>query len=120
MKSGLEIENLSRSITPDPAGGNISESSVVREMQNQGLEAPGVGGADASNSFLGMLKDSMEKVNTNQVQADHAVKELVAGRSKNIHETMLAIEKADTSLKMMMQVRNKILDAYREIMRMQV
>jgi flagellar hook-basal body complex protein FliE len=49
-----------------------------------------------------------------------AIKELVAGRTKNIHETMLAIERADTSLKLMMQVRNKVLDAYREIMRMQV
>jgi flagellar hook-basal body complex protein FliE len=44
----------------------------------------------------------------------------VAGRNKNIHETMLVLERADSSLKMAMQVRNKILDAYREIMRMQV
>jgi flagellar hook-basal body complex protein FliE len=59
-------------------------------------------------------------VNQDQVQADRAIKELVAGRGKNIHETMLAVERADTSLKLMMQVRNKVLDAYREIMRMQV
>jgi len=59
-------------------------------------------------------------VNQHQHQADTAIKELVAGRSKNIHETMLTIERADTSLKLMMQVRNKILEAYREIMRMQV
>lgn len=71
-------------------------------------------------SFGDMLRDSIEKTNLFQVQADTAVKELVAGRSKNIHETMLSIERADTSLKLLMQVRNKILDAYREIMRMQV
>ena len=59
-------------------------------------------------------------MNQHQHQADTAIKELVAGRSKNIHETMLTIERADTSLKLMMQVRNKILEAYREIMRMQV
>jgi flagellar hook-basal body complex protein FliE len=45
---------------------------------------------------------------------------LIAGKSKNIHETMLAIQKADLSLKTMMQVRNKILEAYKEVMRMQV
>ena len=55
-----------------------------------------------------------------QAQADQAIRELVAGRNKNIHETMLAIERADSSLKLMMQVRNKVLDAYREVMRMQV
>jgi flagellar hook-basal body complex protein FliE len=59
-------------------------------------------------------------VNQDQVQANQAIHELVAGRSKNIHETMLAVERADTSLKLMMQVRNKVLDAYREIMKMQV
>ena len=55
-----------------------------------------------------------------QLNADSAMKEFVSGRTKNIHETMLAIEQADVSLKMMMQVRNKIIEAYREIMKMQV
>jgi flagellar hook-basal body complex protein FliE len=59
-------------------------------------------------------------VNQAQSQADTAIKELIAGRSKNIHETLLTIERADASLKLAMQVRNKILDAYREVMRMQV
>ncbi len=76
--------------------------------------------AHSGKTFTEMLKDSMEQVNTQQSQADQAIKELVAGRSKNIHETMLTIEKADTSLKLMMQVRNKILDAYKEVMRMPV
>ena len=67
-----------------------------------------------------MLTESLEKVNEAQVAADSSMKELAAGRTKNIHETMLSIEKADSSLKLMMQVRNKVLDAYKEIMRMQV
>ena len=49
-----------------------------------------------------------------------AINELVAGKTKNIHSTMLALEKADMSLKLMMQVRNKVLEAYREVMKMQV
>ncbi len=71
-------------------------------------------------TFTDILRDSMDQVNVQQGQADEAIKELVAGRSKNIHETMLTIERADTSLKLMMQVRNKILDAYKEVMRMPV
>ena len=67
-----------------------------------------------------MLNDSLDKVNDLQGQADRAVKELVAGRNKNVHETMLMMEKADMSFRLMMQVRNKVIDAYREVMRMNV
>jgi flagellar hook-basal body complex protein FliE len=76
--------------------------------------------AGSSGSFAQVLRDSFDQVNTHQVQADRAMQELVTGRTKNIHETMLSVERADMSLKILMQVRNKILDAYREVMRMQV
>lgn len=75
---------------------------------------------EAGKTFSEMLRKSVDQVNEHQVQADTAVKELLAGRNKNIHETMLALERADSSLKLMMQVRNKVLEAYKEIMRMQV
>ncbi|NDF14559.1 flagellar hook-basal body complex protein FliE [bacterium] len=71
-------------------------------------------------NFLETLTKSMEEVNEEQVKADQGIKDLIAGKSKNIHETMLQIQKAELSLKTMMQVRNKILEAYKEIMRMQV
>ncbi len=74
----------------------------------------------AGETFADSLRQAFEGVNEDQTKANIAVKELVAGRTKNIHETMLVLEKADISLKMMMQVRNKIVDAYKEIMRMQI
>ncbi|MEO5970281.1 MAG: flagellar hook-basal body complex protein FliE [Bdellovibrionia bacterium] len=89
------------------------EGGQVSGAQTGGPSAPG-------KTFSDILTDSMGKVNLYQHEADTAIKELVAGRNKNIHETMLTIERADTSLKLMMQVRNKILDAYKEILRMQV
>jgi flagellar hook-basal body complex protein FliE len=126
--SNLDIEGLSKIVqTGDVermfggAGGPgqvASETRVADEMKAQGL-APAPAG-DAGKTFSDVLRQSVDQVNTYQHQADTAIKELVAGRTKNIHETMLAVERADTSLKLMMQVRNKILDAYREIMRMQV
>ncbi|HAR43348.1 MAG TPA: flagellar hook-basal body complex protein FliE [Bdellovibrionales bacterium] len=129
--SNLSIENLSRSVQMGGAddfmgmGGVAPEARVLREMQSQGLRAGpddsvSAAGAAGPKTFADVLQHSVEKVNTYQQQSDVAMKELVAGRTKNIHETMLTIERADTSLKLMMQVRNKILDAYREIMRMQV
>jgi flagellar hook-basal body complex protein FliE len=123
--ANLNVENLNRIVQTGDIeglmGGNSiaapSEARVTREMQAQGMEAPAAGKGE---TFSDMLRHSVDQVNTDQVQANEAIHELVAGRSKNIHETMLAVERADTSLKLMMQVRNKVLDAYREIMKMQV
>ena len=70
--------------------------------------------------FSKMLDESINHVNKDQLEANAAVKDLVAGRTKNIHEALLALEKADLSMKLMMQVRNKALEAYKEVMRMQV
>lgn len=111
--SSIGIENLGNKLQIDDA-----------RIGSRSIEGPGAGvGAGnqaGGRSFGEILKDSVEQVNEHQVQADHAIKELVSGRTKNIHETMLAVERADASLKLMMQVRNKILEAYREVMRMQV
>jgi flagellar hook-basal body complex protein FliE len=128
--SNLSIENLSKVVQAGDVNGlmgagglsgagQVSEANVLKEMQAQGMQAPSAAG-DGAHSFSSMLRNSVDQVNTYQHEADTAVKEMVAGRSKNIHETMLTIERADTSLKLMTQVRNKILDAYKEIMRMQV
>ena len=94
------------------------ESHVLHEMQKEGMTPTSE--SSSAGGFGKMLSESIDKVNQYQVEADRSVKELVAGRNKNIHETMLTMERADTSLKLMMQVRNKVLEAYREIMKMQV
>ncbi len=73
----------------------------------------------SGKSFQETLKESMEKVNKLQKEADEAVKKLATGQGGNIQDTMLAIEKADISFRMMMQIRNKIVEAYEEIWRMQ-
>ena len=99
----------------------VSERKVLDEMAKQGIALPAPTASGATpEGFGSFLEKSISGVNQSQVEADHAIRELVAGRSKNLHETLLAVERADTSLKLMMQVRNKILDAYREIIRMQV
>lgn len=123
--SNLNVENLSKIIQGGDAeelfsSSAASEFRATQEMKNQGMQAPQAPSEAHATSFSEVLRNSVDKVNTMQSQADEAISNLVAGRTKNIHETMLAIERADSSLKLMMQVRNKILDAYKEIMRMQV
>ena len=73
-----------------------------------------------SPSFSKTLMDSIEKVNAMQKEADKAIGELVVGDSKDVVQTMIKMEKADISFRLMMQVRNKILQAYEEVMRTQV
>ncbi|PIQ97335.1 MAG: flagellar hook-basal body complex protein FliE [Nitrospinae bacterium CG11_big_fil_rev_8_21_14_0_20_56_8] len=71
-------------------------------------------------SFAENLAESLKKVNDLQKQADVAIEEFAAGKTNNIHETMLAVSKADLAFRLTMQVRNKIVEAYQEVMRMQV
>ncbi len=80
-------------------------------------ETPQVKG---STSFADVLKESISKVSELEKEADTEVQKLAKMESQDIHNTMIAIEKADLSFQMMMQIRNKIINAYEEIMRMQV
>ncbi|MFQ5780758.1 MAG: flagellar hook-basal body complex protein FliE [Nitrospiria bacterium] len=70
--------------------------------------------------FLETLKKSIDETNALQLRADQAVADLATGKTQDLHQTMIAIEKADVSFQLMMQVRNKILSAYEEITRMQI
>jgi flagellar hook-basal body complex protein FliE len=85
--------------------------------------APGTAAEVKNNSAGGfgeMLKQAVNEVNQGQVDSDKAVEQLHTGQAKNIHEVMIALEKADISMRLMVQMRNKIVDAYQEVMRMQV
>ena len=70
--------------------------------------------------FGKLLKEAVAEVNKLQMEAGEAMQKLAVGEGEGIHETMIAMEKAGLSFKMMMQVRNKVLAAYQEIMRMQM
>ncbi len=72
------------------------------------------------NGFGKILEDSIEKVNKLQQEADNSVKKIVEGKGDDIVGTVLALEKADQSLKLMTEVRNKVIAAYNQVMRMQV
>jgi flagellar hook-basal body complex protein FliE len=76
--------------------------------------------AKGGSSFVDLLKDSISKVGELEKEADKEVEKLAKAESQDISGTMIAIEKADLSFQMMMQIRNKIITAYEEIMRTQV
>jgi len=71
-------------------------------------------------SFGETLQRAITDVNSLQNEAGHAVEKMVAGEAVDLHEVMIAMEKARTSFDLLMEIRNKTIDAYREIMKMQV
>lgn len=71
-------------------------------------------------SFSQTLIDSIEKVNRLSNEAGQSIQDLMVGETKDIHKTMIDLEKAAISFQMMMSVRSKIVGAYEEIMRLQV
>jgi flagellar hook-basal body complex protein FliE len=72
------------------------------------------------DSFGEMLKEKIQNVDQMQKAADVAATDFATGKSKNLHEAVLAMEMADTSLKMVVTVRNKALEAYQDIMKMPI
>jgi flagellar hook-basal body complex protein FliE len=71
-------------------------------------------------TFGETLKQAVNDVSALQSEAGKAVERMVAGEAVDLHEVMIAVEKAKTSFELLMEIRNKTLDMYREIMRMQV
>ena len=79
-----------------------------------------VQGENMAESFKEMLTTALDKVNRIQHTADQAIQKFSAGQIEDIHQVMAAVEEANLALKLTIQIRNKILESYREIMRMQV
>ena len=73
--------------------------------------------AEGAGKFFSEL---VSKVNDMSVQSDKSIQALASGENKNLHEVMIAMEKASISFQFMSSVRNKALEAYQEVMRMQV
>jgi len=70
--------------------------------------------------FTGFLKDALNKLENTQMQAEQATAAMVQGETNDFHTPVIAMEKASLTLGLAVTVRNKVLDAYHEVMRMQI
>ncbi len=77
-------------------------------------------GGKAGPNFKGVLESAIEKVNSTTKKAEQAVANFATGKTSDIHSVIIAAEKADIMLQLTTEVRNKIVESYREIMRMQI
>ena len=100
------------------------DNPVIGQMERSLSETPKqktpIETTTGAPSFHDMVEKAFNKVNKLQFDANRSVAEIATGGTASIHETMIALEKANLSFQLMMQVRNKVVEAYREVMRMQV
>lgn len=75
---------------------------------------------EAQQSFANTLKDAIASVNNQQITSDAMTDKLIKGEDVELHEVMIAAQKASVSLNATMEVRNKAVEAYQEIMRMTI
>lgn len=73
-----------------------------------------------SSEFSKLLKKSINDLNTAQESSDKALADMATGQVKDLHQAAITISKAETSMKLMLEVRNKAISAYKEILRTQI
>jgi flagellar hook-basal body complex protein FliE len=82
--------------------------------------APDQGGTGEGPSFKDMLLNQINEVNRLQKDATEAMEDLAAGRRNDVESVIIATQKADTAFRMLLQVRNKVMDAYEEVKQIRV
>lgn len=88
--------------------------------QTNSLVRLGEAGAAGEGDFAQKLMDVLKEVNESQLQARDKQNAFMTGQPVEIHDLMIAMERASTAMQLTMQVRNKLLEAYQEINRIQV
>jgi len=78
------------------------------------------GSGKAAEGFGKMLENLVGEADSLQKESDAAVKKFATGEIEDVHQVMLSMNRADLSFRMMLEVRNKLMDAYSDVMRMQV
>jgi flagellar hook-basal body complex protein FliE len=83
-------------------------------------ERSGAAGKNVDSSFGSFVRDAVESVDRSQKTAEQEIARAVAGESPDLHRTIIALQTADLNFQLALQVKNKLVGAYEEIMRMQV
>lgn len=91
-----------------------ANNSITNYMNTDKIED------NSSTSFFDTLKEKLDEVNDKQIAAEDLTESFIKGEDVDIHEVMLGTEEAKMSLELAVQVRNKIVEAYQEITRMQL
>lgn len=92
-----------------PNFGNLNIESQDKENINE-----------IKNSFGNTMSNFLDAVNNDQIDAKEAVADILTGKSENLHEAMAKVEESKLSFELMIEIRNKLLEGFKEIERMPV
>ena len=113
--------------TADPAQ-NLASPKFIQPGELEQLTSAAMTSATPSaapvtetgGSFQNLLGDLVNEVSQKQAAANDSVTGLLSGKNVSLHQAVISMEEASVSFQMMVEVRNKLLDSYQELMRMQV
>ena len=104
---------------PDRPRLQLQPTGAAPELDGAAI-APQQGPAAAANSFGSLLSDAVAQLDSLQRTADANVTRLATGQPVDLHEVMISMEQSNLGFQLAMQVRNRLIEAYQEISRMQV
>lgn len=108
----INPQNLNIQLGNQPSTDDI----ISRRRSLRRIEPNSLG----SETFGDMVKDAINSVDQAQKTADQTVEDVVSGKSENIHDAMISLQKAQLSFQLMLEIRNKALETYQELSRMQI
>ncbi len=85
--------------------------------QHKGGSSKALGKQDTGTSFAETISDSLQNVNAMQQDKSQAIQAFASGENQNVHELMITMQKASVTMKMTSAVRGKVMEAYKEMMR---
>jgi flagellar hook-basal body complex protein FliE len=97
-----------------------SAAQAIGNSPSSTAAASGIGNTETGGSFSNLLGNFVGEVNAQQTAAGDAISGLMSGKNVSLHQAMISMEEASVSFQMMVEVRNKLLDSYQELMRMQI
>jgi len=98
----------------------VPDTQVFQAIDKTAGAASSTSGDDTAGSFYNILKSKLDDVNDTQIKATNSTDALVNGSETDVSKVMLDTEQAKMSLELAVQIRNKLVDAYQELNRMQV
>jgi flagellar hook-basal body complex protein FliE len=98
------------------------EFSTISQIN--GMEPPArqreIRSEQSGQSFADMLSDAVNGVDASMKESDQKVQDFIAGETDNVHDVMISMQRAQMSFQMMVEIRNKAVETYQEISRMQI
>ncbi|RSK27024.1 flagellar hook-basal body complex protein FliE [Bacillus sp. HMF5848] len=97
---------------------NIPTQHILKPQVTQNVQQPTV--SESTKQFSTFLKDAISSVNNAQIKSDTLTTKMALGENVDLHNVMIESQKASVSLQATLEIRNKVIEAYQEVMRMQI